>query len=71
MLTEKEMKDAAIQWAKGNPNCFGINGFQAGVKWALEKITSDNSNYTKCVLCGNKKPMICGKCHNDIVCSLH
>lgn len=28
---------AANKWANGNPNAFGINGFQAGVEWALKQ----------------------------------
>jgi len=32
---------AANKWAKGNPNCFGINGFQAGVEWAQKQTPVD------------------------------
>jgi hypothetical protein len=28
---------AAYNWANGNPNAFGINGFQAGVEWAQKQ----------------------------------
>jgi len=30
---------AGYEWAKGNPNAFGINGFQAGVEWAQKQHT--------------------------------
>jgi hypothetical protein len=33
-----QISAAANEWAEGNPNAFGINGFRAGVEWMRQKL---------------------------------
>lgn len=35
-IEEDVILAAGYKWANGNPNAFGVNGFQAGVEWALK-----------------------------------
>jgi len=38
MVSASQISAAADEWADGNPNRFGVNGFVAGAEWMRQKL---------------------------------